>query len=114
MTSKEKRTGDGTQHGFDGILEVVVAPAGAGKFAAGLDGRELYAIAKPFLDAARVLLAEGVDAETVLEMRHAGSNTLTLRSTVGTAAGLTVLEGDLRPRFARWQAFERPAMAMAA
>jgi hypothetical protein len=22
---------------------------------------------------------------------------------------LTVLEGDLRPRFARWQAFERPA-----
>jgi hypothetical protein len=32
-----------------------------------------------------------------------------LRSTVGTAAELTVLEGDLRPRFARWQASDRPA-----
>jgi hypothetical protein len=28
-------------------------------------------------------------------------------SRVGTAAGLTVLEGDLRPRFARWQAFKQ-------
>jgi hypothetical protein len=29
-------------------------------------------------------------------------------SRVGTAAGLTVLEGDLRSRFARWQALQRP------
>jgi hypothetical protein len=43
-----------------------------------------------------------------MHMRHAGSNTLTLRSTVATAAGLTVLEGDLRPRFARWQPFTLP------
>jgi hypothetical protein len=28
-----------------------------------------------------------------------------LRSRVGTAAGLTVLEGHLRPRFTRWQPF---------
>jgi hypothetical protein len=35
-----------------------------------------------------------------------------MRATVGTAAGLTVLEGDLRPRFARWQAFERPTVAL--
>jgi hypothetical protein len=47
-------------------------------------------------------------------MRHDGTTTPALRSTVGTAAGLTVLEGDLRPRFARWQAFERPVLAMAA
>jgi len=32
----------------------------AGKFAARLDGRELRVRVKPFLDAARVLLAEGV------------------------------------------------------
>jgi hypothetical protein len=38
-----------------------------------------------------------------------------LRSRVGTAAGLTVLEGDHAPRFAKWQPFERPApMPMAA
>jgi hypothetical protein len=59
-------------------------------------------------------MAEGVDPATVLQTRHDGSATVALCSTVGTAAGLTVLEGDLRPRFARWQPFVRPAMAMAA
>jgi hypothetical protein len=44
----------------------------------------------------------------------AAAHGIALRSTVGTAAGLTLLEGDLRSRFARWQALERPAMAMAA
>jgi hypothetical protein len=44
--------------------------------------------------------------------RDEGSTAVAMRSTVGTAAGLTVLEGDLRPRFGRWQAFERPAIAM--
>jgi hypothetical protein len=98
-----------TNHGFDGILAIVVAPASAGKFTARLDGRELCCSTKPFLDAARVLLAEGVDPDTVIQMVHLGNNTLSLRSTVGAAAGLTILEGDLRPRFARWQAFERTA-----
>jgi hypothetical protein len=59
-----------------------------------------------FLDAARVLTAEGAEPATVLQMRHDGSATVALRSTVGTAAGLTVLEGDLRPRFARLEANE--------
>jgi hypothetical protein len=114
MTLNEKLTHGRPHERDEAILELVVAPAGAGKFTARLDGRELCVSTKPFLDAARVLMVEGVDPETVLQMRHEGSTTVALRSTVGTAAGLTVLEGDLRPRFARWQAFERPAMAMAA
>jgi hypothetical protein len=82
----ENRIHDAIQHGFSPILELTVAPAGAGKFAARLDGRELCVSTKPFLDAARDWAA--------------------LRS---PCAPLTVLEGDLRPRFAPWQAFERPA-----
>ena len=77
----------------EAILELVVAPAGAGKFAGRLDGRDLCVSTKPLLDAARVLLAEGVDPEMVMQMHHLRSATLSLRSTVGAAAGLTVLEG---------------------
>jgi hypothetical protein len=97
----------------EAIIELVVASAGAGKFAATTPFRNgvLYTSAKPFLDGARVLLAEGTDPVTVLQMRHDGSAMLALRSAVGTAAGLTVLEGDLRPRFGRWQAFTMPALA---
>jgi hypothetical protein len=95
----------------DRLLELVVAPAGAGKFTARLGDRLLCTSTKPFLDSARALLADGVDPATVLTMRHEGSATITLRATVGTAAGLTVLEGDLRPRFGRWQPFTTAATA---
>jgi hypothetical protein len=46
----------------------------------------------PLLGAARVLLAEGVQPETELEMRRAGSSTVALQSTVGVAGGLAVKE----------------------
>jgi hypothetical protein len=101
-STEKKPTHDATQTQDEAILETTVAPAGAGKFTAYLDGhelRELCVSTKPFLDGARVLLAEGVDPATVPAMRHAGNNTLTLRSRVGVAAELTVLEGDGRPRF---------------
>jgi hypothetical protein len=69
----ENLTHGRTQTQGEAILELVVAPAGAGKFTAYLDDRELCTSTKPFLDAARVLLAEGADPATALEMRHAGS-----------------------------------------
>jgi hypothetical protein len=53
---------------------------------------------KPFLTAARVLLAEGIDSGTVLRMRHQGSATIALSSTVGAAAKLTIDE-SVRPRW---------------
>jgi hypothetical protein len=104
----ENRTHGHTETRGGATLELVVAPSAGGRFAARLDGRELCASTKPFLDAARVLMAEGVDPATVLQMRHADSATVAMRSTVGTAAGLTVLEGDLGPRFAQWRAFGQP------
>jgi hypothetical protein len=46
----------------------------AGLFEARVDGRLICARSRqPFLDAARVLLAEGVDPAAVIVMRHAGS-----------------------------------------
>lgn len=51
------------------------------------------------LDAARALLAEGMDPATRLVMRHAGSPHDALASTIGTAAGLTVREGDSASKF---------------
>ena len=46
----------------------------------------------PFFAAARALLAAGVDPATTLAMRHHGSTTVAMRSTVGEAAKWTVRE----------------------
>jgi hypothetical protein len=71
-------------------------------------GRALGAFPNPLCSAARVLLSEGVQPETVLRMRHVGSDTIALTATVGTAAGLDVREetGDGKPRFVQWRRFE--------
>src|SRR5215470_2073014 len=83
---------------------VVVAPIERGRFRASFDGRVLVeASATPFLDAARFLAAEGVDPATRIVMRHQGKDYDALVSTVGTAAKLTVEEGDGVPRFRRWR-----------
>lgn len=56
----------------------------------------------PFLATARVLLERGHSPDTVLTMSHEGDDTVSLRSTLGTAAGLRVVENDTAgPRFGR-------------
>jgi hypothetical protein len=97
------------QHGFDGILELVVAPAGAGKFTARLDDRKLCTSTKPFLDAARVLMSEGADQETVLAMRHEGNNTLTTLDGGHRGRNIVVRACQLNPWSATphaWVGFE--------
>jgi hypothetical protein len=86
------------------MLTITVSPAGRGNFVAHLVGRQLCnATRSPFLTAARQLLSEGVDPDTKIIMRHAGSDTDCLTSTIGEAAKLCVLE-DQGPRFARSRA----------
>jgi hypothetical protein len=98
-------------------VTILAAPAGYGKrgplFSASVDGRTIVtASVTPLLDAARVLAAEGHDPATILVLRHAGSATDALRSTIGAAAKLTVVEeGDGAPRFRPWKAFSHPAVA---
>lgn len=59
---------------------------------------------QPLLDAARVLLADGVEPSTRIVMRHAGSMVDALISTIGAAAKLTVEEGERAPTFRPWKA----------
>jgi len=73
-----------------------------GLFDAYLDGRWLCRSHAPLLSAARVLLAEGIPPENPIMMRHQGSETISLRSTVGGAAALDVESSKWgRPVFTR-------------
>jgi hypothetical protein len=85
-------------------LTITVTPAGRGKFIAHLDGRALcHRTFSPFLAAVRTLAAEGYDPASTIIMRHKGSNTDALSSTIGQAAGLSVRETQtLSPRFERY------------
>jgi len=67
-----------------------------GRFEARLDGddRVLCVSRTPFFDAARELVANGYDPNLTLIMRHAGSDTDSLRAKLGTAASLTLEETD--------------------
>jgi hypothetical protein len=97
------------------MLRVILHPAfnchGArlhGKFVVTLDGRQLCISRQPLLDAARVLLTEGVDPATEIVTRHIGAAFDAMRSTVGAAAKWTVREDDkVGPIFVRWKAFSR-------
>ena len=77
-----------------------------GKFVVTLDGRQLCISRQPLLDAARILLTEGVSPETPIATRHAGAGFDAMTSTVGAAAKWTVKENEIQsPHFVRWEAF---------
>ena len=91
------------------MLRVILRPAfnrhGArlhGKFVVTLDGRQLCISRQPLLDAARVLINEGIDPATPIATRHAGAGFDAMTSTVGAAAKWTVRENETehRPSFA--------------
>ena len=90
-------------------LKIIVTPAprGAGRFEARLDGhdRVLCVSRTPFFDAARKLLAQGYDPDDLLMLRHAGSDTDSLRAKLGTAASLTVKETGYGPELQPWKPF---------
>jgi hypothetical protein len=79
-----------------------------GKFAATLDGRQLCISRQPLLDAARVLIKEGIDPTTPIATRHTGAGFDAMTSTVRAAAKWTVREDStVSPTFVRWKAFSR-------
>jgi hypothetical protein len=80
--------------------------AGRGKFIAHLDGRQLCnRTFAPLIAAARTLAAEGYDPATTITMRHGGSTTDALVSTIGQAASVCVVEerDQQPPRFRNCQ-----------
>ena len=88
-------------------IVITVAPiSGHGRFSASVDGRLLVKSSRtPFLDAARVLFAEGLDPETILVMRHHGSTVNALRARLGVAAGLTIREDNGPAQFKRYSPY---------
>jgi hypothetical protein len=78
------------------VIELVIVRAERGRYSAVLGERVLCTVKEPFFAAARILVAEGVDPETVLTMRHQGSQIRGLTMTLGRAARLMVKEGDVR------------------
>jgi hypothetical protein len=87
-------------------LDIVERTGRAGKYDAFVGDRLIVSSTRqPFFDGARALIAFGVAPETVLIMRRRPIGTESLRSTVGAAAKLTVLEANFgsAPRFGLFQ-----------
>jgi hypothetical protein len=89
---------------------LTVSPQGRGRYDVRLDDRTILNSARtPFLSGARKLLDEGVTPETPLAMRYEGSDAIVLRSTVGVAASLTVVEtNDKGPYLASYSGYTGP------
>lgn len=85
-------------------MNLMIRPLGRSRYAALLNDRVVAEGRTPLLSAARVLLAEGTAPETPLTMTHAGSSTVSIRTTVGAAAALMIEETDTRgPTFRKYR-----------
>jgi hypothetical protein len=84
-------------------MNITIRPLGRGRFAASLGQRLLCESKTPFFTSARILQTEGVPDDSPITMIHEGSSTVTMRSTVGEAAGKIVHETDSEgPKFKRY------------
>jgi hypothetical protein len=81
------------------------------RFAVYTGERRLLISRSPFLDSARLLLAEGFEPATWLVMRHHGSSIDALRTTVAAAAKRTVKDTGFGPKFGVWAPFPKEPIA---
>ena len=87
-------------------ITVTPLPKRPGVFRACTLGAPLVVSRQPLLDGARELLRRGASPDATLILRHAGADYDALRSTIGTAAKLTVDEdggGSGCPKLRRWK-----------
>jgi hypothetical protein len=87
------------------MIEVMVREVANGRYTAECQGFSINA-RTPFLSMARKLLEEGVPPETAYGMRHE-SEPISLTTTVGAAAQLSVEETTTGPRFRPYKPFDR-------
>lgn len=91
------------------LVPGTLAQAGQRYFATIADTGEIVATSRqPFYAAARALQQAGYDDEIVLTASHAGEAGIAMRSTIGVAAGWSVIEGE-RAGLSRIEFQERPA-----
>jgi hypothetical protein len=81
-------------------LRIVIEPTSGRKWIARLGERVLCVAAAPFVKSARLLLAEGYPAETLIEMWRPNYAEWASRGRLGTVAA-TVLDGEKAPRDAK-------------
>ena len=123
---RKRRIGPPVEQQFNSRIRLcIISPTERGYFTGTVDGELLVTSKAPFCDVARVLLARGVDSNSWLVMRHAGSDVDSLRGKIGIIAKLTVretetndeahrLEGLPKPRGSPAQAFNNSRLPMAA
>lgn len=71
-----------------------------------IDGELVYTGREPFFPTARILQSRGVPDDTPIALRHRGAGHVSLTSTVGQAAKLTVTDDNRgRPRFKKFQPY---------
>ncbi len=73
---------------------LTLRPLGRGCFVASVGGRALCESRTPVFRAGRVLLQEGISPDEPLIAFHEGSQIVSMTTTVGEAAQLTVIERD--------------------
>ena len=87
-------------------IVIIVEPVAGrpGYFAAALDGVGLCISREPLLSAARELIRRGVSPDTILAMRHAGSDHDALRGRLGALAMSTIADNRHgTPVLRRWK-----------
>lgn len=86
------------------MIIIVVSPLRGGWYAAHFEDQLLCWAREPFFASARKLLARGIDPDAEIGMVHSGETVVSLTSTVGVAAKLTVHETDTEgPYLARYR-----------
>jgi len=106
LPADPKRPFSATPHPKETAIHVSISPARGGRYHARVQDRHLCTSRTPFFAAARVLMAEGIDPETPITLGHEGSAIVSLRSTIGQAARLTVEESERSgPRFVPYRPF---------
>jgi hypothetical protein len=96
------------------IIKIVIAPVPGrpSTYTASVgDWLVCRATNMPFLDAARALISEGQHPESILVMRHEGSDADALRAPLGIAARLSVEENVHGPIFRRFRMASPSAVA---
>ena len=87
-------------------MEIIITPVTnrPGIYQAHYDETLLCTSRLPFFDGARLLLSQGYPADTALSLRHSRKDFVSLRSTIGEAAKLTVIENErVGPRITKFR-----------
>jgi hypothetical protein len=74
-------------------IRVIAIPMGVAKWRATVDGETICVASSPLIAAARLLIAQGVDSSSIIELWHQHAAAWSLRGKLGPVASV-VLDGE--------------------